>query len=103
MKTRYIVGAIGAAAMLATTPSLAADPVTVKIGSFTPPKAKYLREIIIPFLRTVEKDSAGEVQFKEFWGGALIRSPRKQWEGVMNKIERRRFAQLSARGSCSSR
>ena len=87
MKIRYFVGAIGAAAMLATTPSLAADPVTVKIGSFTPPKAAYLQKIIIPFLRTVEKDSGGEIAFKEFWGGALIRSPRKQWEGVMNKIQ----------------
>ena len=73
--------------MFATAPALAADPVTVKIGSYTPPKAIYLQEIVIPFLRTVEKDSGGEVVFKEFWGGALIRSPRKQWEGIMNKIQ----------------
>ena len=87
MKLRYFVGAIGAAAVLAAPPSLAADPVTVKIGSFTPPKAAYLQKIIIPFLRDVERDSAGEITFKEFWGGALIRSPRKQWEGVMNRIQ----------------
>ena len=37
MKMRYFMGAIGAAAMLTATPSLAADPVTVKIGSFIAP------------------------------------------------------------------
>ncbi len=87
MSVRYLICAIGAIAVFASTPSLAADPVTVKIGSFTPPQAEYLQKITIPFLRTVEKESGGTIQFKEFWGGALIRSPRKQWEGVQNKIQ----------------
>ncbi len=85
MKFRHLIGA--AALLLCTGPLQAANPVTVKIGSFTPPTAAYLKDIIIPFLRAAEKDSAGGLQFKEFWGGALIRSPRKQWEGVLNKIQ----------------
>ena len=86
MSMRHCIGILVAAAVLGTTPA-AAKTVTVKIGSFTPPKAAYLQKIIIPFLRTVEKESGNAVQFKEFWGGALIRSPRKQWEGMMNKIQ----------------
>ena len=64
-----------------------AETTTIKIGSFTPPKSGYLVAITIPFLRQVEKDSAGDIKFQEFWGGALIRSPRKQWEGMLNGIQ----------------
>jgi TRAP-type C4-dicarboxylate transport system substrate-binding protein len=35
----------------------------------------------------VEKDSGGAVKFKEFWGGQLSRSPRKQYELMMNGIQ----------------
>ncbi len=61
MRLRYLAGALGMAAVFAAAPASAADPVTVKIGSFTPPKAAYLQKIIIPFLRTVEKDSGGTI------------------------------------------
>ena len=86
---RVFVGALGAAAIVAALGAgpAAAEPTVVKIGSFTPPKAKYLREILIPWLRKVEADSAGTLKFQEFWGGSLIRSPRKQWEGLNNGIQ----------------
>ena len=89
MKYRALLGTIGAIAVAASisTGAKAADPVTIKIGSFTPPRAKHLRTIIIPWLRKIEADSEGAIKFQEFWGGALIRSPRKQWEGVLNGIQ----------------
>jgi TRAP-type transport system periplasmic protein len=91
MKNRILFGALGAAAIamsfvIGGTGAVAATT-TIKIGSFTPPKAGYLRTITIPLLRQIEKDSAGDVKFQEFWGGALIRSPRKQWEGMLNGIQ----------------
>lgn len=87
MKKHILLGALGAIAIAAASAPGAAEPVVIKIGSFTPPKARYLRTITIPFLRKVERDSGGTIKFKEFWGGALIRSPRKQWEGMMNGIQ----------------
>ncbi len=89
MKIRTILSTIGAVAVAASigTSAGAAGPTVIKIGSFTPPKAAHMRKIIIPWLRKVEADSAGTVKFQEFWGGALIRSPRKQWEGVLNGIQ----------------
>ena len=86
MKIRATLIAIGMAAA-ATTSSRAADPAVLKFGSFTPPKAGYLQQITKPWLRKMEADSAGTLKFQEFWGGALIRSPRKQWEGLMNGIQ----------------
>ena len=82
------VAALGATvAVTSVAPASAADPAVLKFGSFTPPKAKYLQKITIPWLRRMEADSAGTLKFQEFWGGALIRSPRKQWEGLMNGIQ----------------
>lgn len=89
MNRRVITVSLAAAALSAAlgANALAAGPSIVKMGSFTPPKARYLNKIVIPWLRKVEKDSGGTVKFQEFWGGALIRSPRKQWEGIMNGIQ----------------
>lgn len=89
MKYRTLASALGAATIAATigTTSIAAEPAVVKIGAFTPPKAAFLNDIIIPWLRKVEQDSGDTMKFQEFWGGALIRSPRKQWEGMMNGIQ----------------
>lgn len=80
------IAAAALAAGISVTAS-AAGPAVVKIGSFTPPKAAHLVKVIKPWLRTIEKDSDGTLKFQEFWGGALIRSPRKQWEGVLNGIQ----------------
>ena len=89
MKLHAILGTLGAVAVAASigAGAVTAEPTIIKIGSFTPPRAAHLRTIIIPWLRKVEADSAGTIKFQEFWGGALIRSPRKQWEGVLNGIQ----------------
>ncbi len=79
MKVRTLVAAAGvglvAATAFAANPA-AAEPAVIEFGSFMPPKARSLNEILIPWLRKVEADSAGTLKFQEFWGGALIRSPR---------------------------
>ena len=89
MKIRAVLGTLGAVAVAASigTGAAAAEPAVVKIGSFTPPKSAFLTKITIPWLRKMERDSEGTLKFQEFWGGALIRSPRKQWEGLMNGIQ----------------
>ncbi len=89
MKFRTILSTLGAVAVAASigTSAGAAGPTVIKIGSFTPSKAAYLNKVLIPWLRKVEADSEGTLKFQEFWGGALIRSPRKQWEGVLNGIQ----------------
>ncbi len=89
MKFHALIGTLGAVAVAGTiaTGAVAADPAVIKIGSFTPPKAAYLNQVLIPWLRKVETDSEGMLKFQEYWGGALIRSPRKQWEGLNNGIQ----------------
>ncbi len=89
MKIHALCATLGAIVVAASigAGTATAEPTVIKIGSFTPPKAAHLRTIIIPWLRKVEADSAGTIKFQEFWGGALIRSPRKQWEGVLNGIQ----------------
>ncbi len=88
MKNKMLLSAFAAAAMtMSLGAGAVADTTTIKIGSFTPPKAGYLQTITIPIQRQVERDSAGVIKFQEFWGGALIRSPRKQWEGMINGIQ----------------
>lgn len=91
MIARIFVGTMGAAALIGcalfTPPANAADPAVIKIGSFTPEKASWLRDIVRPWMKAIEKDSGNAVTFQEFWGGALIRSPRKQYEGMMNGIQ----------------
>lgn len=59
----------------------------LKIGSHTPPKSSTLRLGVIPIIRQMEKDSGGTLKFKEFWGGQLTRSPRKQFEAMMNGLQ----------------
>ncbi|MDP6173162.1 MAG: TRAP transporter substrate-binding protein DctP, partial [Rhodospirillales bacterium] len=72
---------------LAFSAGTASAQATLKAGTFASIKSFSVRDMYIPWLRQVEKDSGGAVKFKEFWGGQLIRSPRKQYEGMMNGIQ----------------
>ncbi len=72
---------------LALAAGSASAQTTLKAGTFASVKSFAVRALYIPWLRQVEKDSGGAVKFKEFWGGQLIRSPRKQYEGMMNGIQ----------------
>jgi TRAP-type C4-dicarboxylate transport system substrate-binding protein len=90
MRHRAILGAFSAiavAASLGTGSAAANEPFIIKIGSFTPPRAEFLVDITIPWLRKVEQDSGNTIKFQEYWGGQLIRAPDKQFEGMMNGIQ----------------
>ena len=87
IRTAFRTLAASAAFVALAGGALAAEPAVVKIGSFTPPKAAFLNDITIPWLRKIEKDSNGTVKFQEFWGGQLIRAPSKQYEGMLNGIQ----------------
>ena len=88
MKTTALLAA-GAAAVVSgisfVPPADAAD--TIRYGSRTPVKSSLVRKGVQPWMRQVEKDSGGELTFKEFHGGSLVRSLRKQYEAVENGIQ----------------
>jgi TRAP-type C4-dicarboxylate transport system substrate-binding protein len=73
--------------LIFVTGSALAQTATIKIGSHTPPKSGHISKGVAPWCRAVEKDSGGTLKFKEFWGGQLTRSPRKQYELLMNGIQ----------------
>ncbi len=75
-----------AAALLAFNGG-AAQSAEIKVGTFASAKSFTVRDMYIPWIAKVEKESGGAVKFKQFWGGALIRSPRKQYEGLLNGIQ----------------
>jgi TRAP-type C4-dicarboxylate transport system substrate-binding protein len=76
--------AAGTAAFLMAGPAQSAE---LKVGTFASAKSFTVKDMYIPWIAKVEKDSGGAVKFKQFWGGALIRSPRKQYEGLLNGIQ----------------
>ena len=75
---------IGVIAVFLAGSSQAAD---LKVGTFAPAKSFAVKAMYIPWIKKIQNDSGGTVTFKEFWGGALIRSPRKQYEGLLNGIQ----------------
>ena len=67
--------------------SVSAQTATLKIGSHVPPKSVPVRLGYAPWIKAVEKDAEGTLKFQTFWGGQLSRSPRKQYELMMNGIQ----------------
>ncbi len=65
-----------------------AKPVTLKFGTFEPPKGWVFVNIIKPFFEKVEKDSEGTLKIDMFTGGTLGRNPTKYikliQDGVMD-------------------
>lgn len=60
---------------------------SIKIGSHTPPKGEPVQQGYLPWIKAVEKDAGDSLKFQQFWGGQLSRSPRKQYELMMNGIQ----------------
>ena len=88
MKTIALIAA--GAAVVATSISYprtvdAAD--MLRYGSRTPVKSSLVRKGLQPWMRQIEKGSGGALTFKEFHGGALVRSLRKQYEALENGIQ----------------
>lgn len=86
MEARIFAVALGATLFVAQ-PGVAADATTIKFGSFVPPKSGAVRTEYIPWLEAIERDAEGALEFQTFWGGALSRSPRKQYELMINGIQ----------------
>ena len=83
--TALLAAAAIASALPGTVPT--AEAATLKWGTFEPAQGSPARNNYIPWMRQVEKDSNGTLTFQEFWGGALSRSPAKQFELMMNGIQ----------------
>lgn len=86
MMFRTLAIALGAGLAFAAA-DVSAETATIKIGSFAPPKSFAVREGTKPWMAAVLRDAGGTLKFQEFWGGALSRSPRKQYELMMNGIQ----------------
>ncbi len=84
MKHKSMGLALAAIAFLAA-PSAGAET-TLKFGTFVPPRAVVAMGAV-HWMDAVEKDTAGRITFKRFFGGALSRSPRKQYELMKNGIQ----------------
>ena len=81
-----IAGVCVIGAGLAFSAGEASAQAVLRIGSHSPPNGHPVRQVK-KWMSRVEKDAGGTLVFKEFWGGQLIRSPRKQFEGMMNGIQ----------------
>ena len=64
----------------------AAGAVTLKLAAFIPPNSVSGSQVLTPIAEAIEKESNGDLQVKIFYGGALGRSPAKQYELVTNGV-----------------
>ena len=86
-KSMAIVACIGMIGVgLSFSTGEASAQAVIRIGSHSPPNGHPVRQVK-KWMSRVVKDAGGTLEFKEFWGGQLIRSPRKQFEGMMNGIQ----------------
>jgi TRAP-type transport system periplasmic protein len=92
MNTRNRIGALGAAVIAITALGAAgtakADgPSIIKLGSTSPAKASQVTHVYKPWIERMEKDSGGTLKIEAFYGGSLVRSHRKQYEGLVNGMQ----------------
>ena len=85
-------GALGAAiiaiAALGAAGTAKADgPGIIKLGSTSPAKASQVKYVYKPWIAQMEKDSEGTLEIQAFYGGSLVRSHRKQYEGLVNGLQ----------------
>lgn len=83
-KTLFTIAATAGLMAGAFQPATAAE--TIRVASFTSPKANTVHDVIEPWMKAVTKDVGSKVTLQGFWGGALGRSPVKQYELVVNGI-----------------
>jgi len=53
---------------------------TIKIVCFLPPRSVSVSKVFIPWMKSVEAASEGEIKFQGYWGGSLGRNPFKQYD-----------------------
>lgn len=83
---RKFLSAVGVAAGAVIATDGAMAQTTVKFASFVPPQSFAAKQVLEPFARAVEQDSAGEVKIEPYWGGSLGRDPFKQYALVTEGI-----------------
>ncbi len=79
---------IGLAAVLtvvAASGSLA-EPKLVRVAAFVPERSVIVTHMMKPFVEAVNAEAGDEVTFKGYWGGALGRNPRKQYDLILKGI-----------------
>ena len=69
MKT--FAGAVAASALLAPM----AQALEIKVGSFEPESHYLVEHVYIPYLKEIERRTNGELTFKWFHGGTLVKAP----------------------------
>ena len=83
----WLVAALGITLGFALAASSSSAQEVLKFGGVLPPQNPIVTKALQPWMRAVEKDSGGAVTVHEFWGGALVRSPAKQLESVLNGLQ----------------
>lgn len=85
--TTNVIAAVAVVSGLSLGAAGGSEAAEIKFGSFVPPKAHEVRFGIIPWIKEVEKATGGEIKFKQFFGGSLSRSPKKQYEILENGVQ----------------
>ena len=63
-----------------------AEPVTLKLAAFVPPKSVSGSRVLTPISKMIEEESRGDLKLKIYYGGALGRSPFKQYKLVTDGV-----------------
>jgi TRAP-type C4-dicarboxylate transport system substrate-binding protein len=63
-----------------------AAPKLVRIAGFTPEKSVVVTHTMKPFIKAVNAEVGDEVRLKGYWGGALGRNPKKQYDLVLSGV-----------------
>jgi TRAP-type C4-dicarboxylate transport system substrate-binding protein len=78
---------MGAAVLYgAGTAAALAEPVTLKLTAFVPPKSVSGSRVLTPISELIAKESKGDLNLKIYYGGALGRSPLKQYNLVTDGV-----------------
>ncbi|MDX2143368.1 MAG: TRAP transporter substrate-binding protein [Rhodospirillaceae bacterium] len=87
----------GAGAALAAAPSAlaASDKIRLRLSTYLAPVSHSLVNIITPWMKALDRDSAGRLGFDLYTGGALGRSPYAQFDLIRSGVADLGFAQPS--------
>lgn len=68
-------------------PAVAAAETSIRFGTHITPVAVEMADGVIPYLEAVEAETAGEVTFQQFPGGALGRNPAQQYDLLRTGVQ----------------
>jgi len=76
-----------AALSLNATESFAQTATTLRFGSHAPAPSAMVKDGLAVMLKNIERDAGGSLKIEDYWGGALIKAPDKQYEALLNGIQ----------------